>query len=97
MDGILLTPTKDVLEYKNGYFATIWKVMYRDKHLGWYYEDKGVKNWFQFFVKDSKQYLFADIVKELSPSTTCFGEDCIYTHGIYAADKLAKAIHDKFY
>lgn len=28
--------------------------------------------------------------------TTYFGEDCIYTHGIYAAEKIAEDLYDRY-
>lgn len=87
--------TRDILEYKNGHFATIHKIAHRGKHMGWYYEDtEGRKNWYQFFVKESKHPLCEGIVKELEWHNTCFGEDCIYTHGIYAAEKICNFIYN---
>lgn len=87
--------TNELLEYKNGYFAKVFRIEHNEKHMGWYYEDtEDRKNWYQFLVDESKHPLCEDIVKELEWHNTCFGEDCIYTHGIYAAEKICEFIYN---
>jgi hypothetical protein len=89
--------THDCIEYKNGCFATVFKVMYMGVHMGYYYNDRGHKNWFQFFLDESKHNECIDIVEEYAPHTTHFGEDCIYTHGIYSAQNIAEELYNRYY
>jgi hypothetical protein len=89
--------THNCIEYKNGCFASVSKVMYMGVHMGYYYEDRGHKNWFQFFLDEKYHQECMDIVEEHAPSLTNYGEDCIYTHGIYAAEKIAEEFYDRYY
>lgn len=94
---IELIETKDCIEYKNGYYARVYKIMFKGIHLGWYYEDKEIKNWYQFFLDEKHHRECEDIVTELSPHITYFGEDCIYTHGFYASEMIAEYLFNKYY
>ena len=92
-----LHPTGAELEYKNMCFATVYHVCVGVWHIGYYYEDTQVgKNWYAFSVPEKDFPKYEDLVKQLSSSTTCFGEDCIYTHGIYAAECIAASIMENF-
>lgn len=92
MDTIL---TREIFEYKKGHFANVFSIEHEGLLMGWYYEDtEGKKNWYKFFVDESKHPLCEDIVKELECHNTCFGENCIYTHGIYAAEKICEFIYN---
>ena len=92
-----LHPTGTELEYKNMHFATVYHVCVGVWHIGYYYEDNiNGKNWYAFSVPEADFPMFEELVKRLSPHITCFGEDCIYTHGIYAAECLTAAIMGYF-
>jgi hypothetical protein len=94
---IELIETKDCIEYKNGHYAVVYKVIYKGAHLGWYYSDRGVKDWYQFFLDECYHMDCKDIVDEHKSSLTYFGEDCIYTHGIYASERIAEYLYEKYY
>lgn len=93
-----LRPTVTQLEYRNMYFADVYHVCVGLWHIGYYFEDNfSGKNWYAFSVLEKDFYKYEELVKSLSSSDTCFGEDCIYTHGFYAAECITAAIMDNFH
>ena len=92
-----LRPTGTELEYKNMHFATIFHVCVGVWHIGYYYEDSiSGKNWYAFSVPEKHFQKYEELVKQLASSMTCFGEDCIYTHGIHSAECITSAIMEGF-
>ena len=92
-----LIKTKNIVEYRNFYFAEVSKIEYNSKLFGYFYSDKSSnKEWFVLFYN-------MELENEIILPQNChFGEDCIYCHDINKVNQLCEIISkinisDKFY
>ena len=86
MNAILIKTT-DIVEYKNFYFAEVWKVVYNNQLFGYYYIDSSNgKNWYVLFYN-------MKLEQNINLPENChFGEDCIYCHDINEVNILCSLI-----
>ena len=79
----------DCIQYKNNYFADVYEILVEDFLVGFYYEDNdSQKNWYALDCPAEIEPMMRNSVENQKSSLTSFGEECIYTHGIYAVEKL---------
>lgn len=93
-----LVPKQVVLEYKNFFFADVYDVVLYDGRIaGYYYEDKGVSNWFDIFVPDGmtleEMEKMANEGKE--GKRYHISENGLYSTGAHDTERLISILYEK--